>query len=102
MERALGQQLPSKAIESVCYSAAEHSAPKIVPGRSSCGWKRKEPFSPAPPTSRPHPFLRTESAHLGSPPPPPQALARHWFLNFGFEISFLNGVSLTASHAPPG
>ena len=49
MERALGQRLPSKAIESVCYSAAEHSAPKIVPGRLSCGWKRKEPFSTPPP-----------------------------------------------------
>lgn len=35
-----------EAIESVCYSAAEHSASQIVPRRLFCGWKRKEPFNP--------------------------------------------------------
>ena len=75
MERALGQRLPSKAIESVCYSAAEHSAPKIVPGRSSCGWKRKEPFSPAPP---PHLSLSLSLSRLACAP----ALAEPLFWSF--------------------
>lgn len=46
------------------------------------------------PAWRPHPFLSTESAHLGSPSP--RALATGWFLNLGSErISFLKGVSVT-------
>ena len=46
-EKAVWQRLPSKAIESICYSAAEHSASEIVPRRLFCGCKRKEPFSPS-------------------------------------------------------